>query len=145
MNGWICANGHANEDGFLLCQFPRCSAKKERGIHPISLVSWILALFTALVYPFAGGFAIAAFAATAELGRLLGFPELLRIVVMTVTTLAGFFIGFQIERNASRFRAYRIVWQECLPFVPRVLVVQTTRTSLMYPACVERWLFRATR
>jgi hypothetical protein len=124
MDSWTCTNGHLNEGSRLACAVAGCEGTPRTGGNPLAFFGWILLLFTAPVYPLAGGLSLGAFFGVGLLGREWELPEALRLLAMILATLAGFFVGFRLERACSKFTFYRVL-RDLVRLVAGVAVVAT--------------------
>ena len=69
----------------------------------------MLLLFTAPIYPFAGGAALLGALAVGRGVALLNLNALVLFVLAAAATIAGFYAGYLVEKRVSKFAAYRIL------------------------------------
>lgn len=120
---WYCSGGHLNSGG---SSCPTCGATpgggQPGGGNPIILLSWMALLFTAPIYPFAGGAALLGALAVGRGVALLDINALVLFVLAAAATMAGFYAGYLVEKRVSKFAAYRLL-RDVIRFAVGALIV----------------------
>lgn len=86
------------------------------------LVSWIALIFSAPIYPFAGGAAFFGALAVNKIGIALNIHALLLFPLLAAETMGGFYGGYLVEKRVSKFAAYRIL-RDIIHFAAGVLLI----------------------